>query len=77
VQAAAGYARKGLEIVLAIENLEILPVKTEHQQAAAHIMEKYSLLLRDAVHLAVMRETGIRDISSADTDFDAINNITR
>ena len=77
MQAAAGYARKGLEIVLAIENLEILPVKTEHLQAAAHIMEKYSLLPRDAVHIAVMRETGIQDIASADTDFDTINNITR
>lgn len=77
VQAATSYARKGLEIVLAIENLEILPVKTEHLQAAAHIMEKYSLLPRDAVHIAVMRENNIQDIASADTDFDTINNITR
>ena len=76
MQATAGYARKGLEIVLAIENLEILPVKTEHLQAPAHIMEKYPLLPRDAIHPAVMRENNIQDTASADTDFDTTNNIT-
>lgn len=74
---AASYVRKGLEITLGIENLRILSVNYSHLEYFTEFMEKYSLLPRDALHLAVMMDTNCTNIASADKDFDSISIISR
>jgi predicted nucleic acid-binding protein len=73
----ASYVKEAIEIVLGISELKILEVTMEDLQNAADLMELFSLLPRDAVHLSVMLSHGIKDIASSDNDFDRVKDLTR
>ena len=69
--------RKALDIILGIENLEVLSVKKDYLEVSVEYMEKFSMLPRDAIHLAVMKSVECSDIVSADSDFDKVPSVTR
>jgi predicted nucleic acid-binding protein len=74
---ASAYVDEGLNILLGIKNLEIMPVERHQVEELATYMKKYSLLPRDALHLSSMMTIGCRDIASTDKYFDSIPGITR
>ncbi len=56
----------------------ILPIEDADVQQARALAERYpALSARDAIHLAVMRRHQVRDIITADTGFDAIEEVRR
>jgi len=71
------YIEEGLEIILGIEGLQILDINRSHLEEFTELMRKYSLLPRDALHVAVMTSINCRNIASADKDFDLIPFISR
>jgi hypothetical protein len=57
---------------------EVLPVdRTTVEQARQVVLSYRRLSARDAVHLAVMKQHGIREILTFDTGFDIFPGITR
>src|SRR5487761_964612 len=46
-------------------------------EEAVYFMAKYSVLPRDAIHLSVMKSVECKDLTSADGDFDRVQEITR
>ncbi len=71
------YVKEALEIVLGINGLSILGVTREHLEHAPDLMEIFSLLPRDAMHVAVMLANKIMDIASSDNDFERVKDIIR
>jgi len=71
------YVEEGINIVLGIEGLQILSVELLHLEIFTECMKNYSLLPRDALHVAVMTSVNCRNIASADEDFDAVPSIVR
>lgn len=56
----------------------VLPVTASTMDAARNLMEKYrDIPARDAVHAAVAREAGLKEICSYDTHFDQIEGLRR
>lgn len=56
----------------------ILPIDEADMQQARNLAERYATLsVRDVIHLGVMRRHQLRDIVTADTGFDAIEEIRR
>ncbi|HIH24315.1 TPA: type II toxin-antitoxin system VapC family toxin [Candidatus Woesearchaeota archaeon] len=66
-----------LEETYATQNLEVLPVSSSIPLAALDLMEKHNLKPRDAFHVAIMKEKGIKTIVSTDADFDKVPSIKR
>lgn len=54
--------------------VEVHPTDIRHMM---NFMEKFDLLPRDDLHLAVMQRHGLMDIASRDEDFDRVSYITR
>jgi len=73
----AKQVRKAVDILLGIQNLEVLSVERHHVESSIDYMEKYSMLPRDAIHLAVMKTAECSDVASADSDFDKIPIVKR
>jgi predicted nucleic acid-binding protein len=71
------YAKEAIDLVLGISGLNVLDVTREDVQHAPDLMESFSLLPRDAVHLSVMLNHNIMDIASSDSDFDRVKDLTR
>ena len=70
---AATAAREAMAIVM-----RVLPVGKNDLQLACTLIEALpSLGARDALHAATMRNAGIRDIVSADADFDMVPDLHR
>lgn len=80
---AAIKQKKGSELravidgIYAIRNLDIKPVSSFVPRRAMSIMEETGLKPRDAFHVAVMEEFGIKEIVSNDADFDKVTWIKR
>ena len=62
---------------LAFPNLTLVSITEEAITRAQHLMEKYRLKPRDAIHAATCIEAGQKEIISDDHDFDKIQNIKR
>ena len=73
----SSYVRQAIDLVLGITGLNVLDVTREDLQHAPDLMELFSLLPRDAVHLSVMLTHRIADIASSDNDFDRVKDLTR
>ena len=57
---------------------EVVPVTSTSVERAKQIVLQYRRLsARDAVHLAIMQENGIKQILSFDAGFDAIHGVSR
>jgi len=80
---AAIKQKKGSELrgvidsIYAVRNLDIRPVSSFVPRRALSIMEETGLKPRDAFHVAVMEEFGIKEIVSDDADFDKVPWIRR
>ena len=57
--------------------LHLLPVSPQQVSAAAAISQQFGLLSGDALIVAVMREHGLVNLVSYDSDFDRVSGITR
>ncbi len=56
----------------------VLPIEHRHTTRAAELLSQYAgLSARDAVHIAVMLDTGIDHVVTADRKFDLAPGITR
>lgn len=77
VSAHSGEIRRAVGILLGIEALDVLAVEKSHIEDAVDQMQEYSVLPRDAIHLAVMGSLNCHDIASADSDFDRVTDINR
>jgi len=73
----SSHVRDAIEIVLGISGLNVLDVTKEDLQNAPDLMELFSLLPRDAVHLSVMLSHRMSDIASSDNDFDRVKDLIR
>jgi predicted nucleic acid-binding protein len=69
--------RKALDIILGISRLAVLAVDKEHVEESVYFMAKYSVLPRDAIHLSIVKSVECEDITSADGNFDRVQEITR
>lgn len=58
-------SRRGLEIVMCIDNLQVTVVEHLHLEDIARYMREYLLLPRDALHVPAMSSIGCKDIASA------------
>jgi predicted nucleic acid-binding protein len=67
-QAVEGVQQLGVHVV---------PVTPHHVSAAAAISQQHGLLSGDALVVAVMREQGIVNLASHDSDFDRVPGLTR
>ncbi len=77
ISSCASDLENGIFTILGIENLEIVNVTREHVEIMIDAMQKYFLLPRDAMHIAVMRTLGCRNIASIDSDFDRVPKVIR
>jgi predicted nucleic acid-binding protein len=65
------------DAVLALVD-EVFPVESANvQRAKTILLGKYGLSARDAIHLAVMEQRGVRQILSFDRGFDRFPNVRR
>jgi predicted nucleic acid-binding protein len=69
--------KEAIELVLGIDGLTVLGVTREDVQNAPYMMESFSLLPRDSVHLSVMSNHRISYIATSDRDFDRVKDIVR
>ncbi|MBM3470038.1 MAG: type II toxin-antitoxin system VapC family toxin [Armatimonadetes bacterium] len=78
---AIGQRQAGLAVFDSFHRImlgKILPVEqADIEQARALLAQHAALSPRDAIHLAVMVTRGIREIISADLDFDAVPGVQR
>jgi len=74
---ARGKLRAIIEGIYGIKNLHIVPVSSVAPMQALELVEQKVLDPRDAVHVAVMREHGIKEIISDDADFDKVPGLKR
>lgn len=63
-----------MDLIL-LPNVVFVEVRTEMTFKALDFIEKYSLLPRDAIHLATMLSLGIKNIVTMDEDFARIDGI--
>ncbi len=75
-------ATKGIQLCREVVQypMTILPVTEADMRLAVDVFDKHhsdGLKPRDAVHVAVMQNNGIRRIVSTDGDFDAVSAIVR
>jgi len=56
---------------------EVIDVNSTDVQQISSLMKTFGLLPRDAIHLAVLRRSGLTDIASSDADFDRLPDVTR
>ncbi len=73
----AELLRETVEDIYALRNLEVREVPGSIPLDALDIIEKYRLRPRDAFHAALMKEFGLDEIVSDDSDFDKIEWIKR
>jgi predicted nucleic acid-binding protein len=57
--------------------LRVLPLLEQHVIQAAQLSRAYELLTGDALVVAVMQANGLKNLASADTDFDRVPGLTR
>lgn len=70
--------QKAVEVLNQFQILfdEIFPVEKEHLKAYYKLLEKYPALSpRDAIHIAVMQQNGVKKIYTTDRDFQAVPGI--
>jgi len=75
-----GERKKGFQIFDYFHRVmagRILAVEDGDVQRARELAEEYDLSPRDLIHLAVMRNHGIKEIITADEDFDRVKGIKR
>lgn len=73
----SSHVKEAIDLVLGISGLNVLDVTKEDLEHAPDLMELFSLLPRDAVHLSVMVNHRIVDMVSSDNDFDRVKDLTR
>ncbi len=73
----SSYVKETVEIILGISGLVVLDVTKEDLQHVPDLMEQFSLLPRDALHVSVMLSHKINDMVSSDKDFDRVKDLTR
>jgi len=64
-------AVKACKAVLALRDLDIVSVEYGDAWNMVESMEKFALMPRDSIHLAVMQRVGEKTIVTEDTHFDA------
>jgi predicted nucleic acid-binding protein len=69
--------KKAIDIILGIRNLSVLSVDQNQVEDSVDLMQKYSVLARDAIHLSTMKSIECKDLISADRDFDLVQDIVR
>ncbi len=69
--------RRVIEEVYSVRNLEVKEVSSLIPLRALDFIEQHNLKPRDAFHLSLMEQLGIREIVTDDSDFDNIQGITR
>ena len=69
--------RKTIEDMYAMPNLNVREVSSLIPLTALEFMEKCKLKPRDAFHVAIMENFGIKEIVSDDSDFDKVGRIKR
>ncbi|KPV61527.1 MAG: tRNA(fMet)-specific endonuclease VapC [Candidatus Bathyarchaeota archaeon BA1] len=69
--------RAAIEGIYSTPNLDVVEVSSTAPLLALGFIEKYDLKLRDAFHIAVIRENEMETIISDDEDFDRIEWIKR
>jgi predicted nucleic acid-binding protein len=57
--------------------LQVLPITAPLVLAASNYSGQFELLTGDALVVAVMRQHGLTDLASSDTDFDRVPGLTR
>lgn len=73
----SSHVKAAIDLVLGISGLNVLDVTREDLEHAPDLMELFSLLPKDAVHLSVMMSHRITDMASSDNDFDRVKDLTR
>lgn len=69
--------RKTIEEIYSMKNLTIKEVDASVPLLALDFIEKYNLKPRDAFHAALMKNFGINEVVSDDSDFDKVEWIKR
>lgn len=67
--------RRFMSDISMLQNVILVEVKTEMTLKAIDLIEKYSLLPRDAIHLSTMLGLGVKDVFTTDVDFTRVKNI--
>lgn len=73
----AEVLRETIEDIYAVPNLDVRDVSGSIPLDALDFIEKYRLRPRDAFHAAVMKDLGLSEIVSDDSDFDRVEWIKR
>ncbi len=58
---------------ISIIGIKVLPNSEETHGKAGSFVEKYRLMSNDAINAALMKEYGIKDIATNDTDFERVD----
>lgn len=66
---------KATRDLVLLPNVVFVEVRTEMTFRALDFIEKYSLLPRDAIHLATILSLGIKNIVTTDVDFTKVDGI--
>lgn len=69
--------RTAIEGVYSLPNLDVIGVSPLVPMVALDMLERYKLKPRDSFHLAVMKESRVREILSDDEDFDRVEWVRR
>ncbi len=64
-------------MLLSLPGIELVGVERDAALSMMENIERYGLLPRDALHVAVMERLGVGIIASDDTDFDRVPLISR
>ena len=62
---------------MALPYLGLVGVETSDFNAMLNNIEAFSLLPRDALHVAIIRRLGLTAVASDDTDFDRVDGLER
>ncbi len=73
----AEFLRETIEDIYALSNLDVREVGGSIPLDALDVIESYRLRPRDAFHVAVMKDLGLSEIVSDDSDFDRVEWIRR
>lgn len=68
-------AYESISTIKQMHNIRISDISSNTLDQALVISKKYSLLLNDALHIAVMREQEINCIATYDRDFERVTGI--
>ncbi len=72
-----GLIEDAIDDIYSMPNLTIASVSASAPKNAVKYIKGHNLKPRDAIHLAVMEELGVKDIVSDDADFDRVKGIKR